>query len=1036
MGLPASDGYDGNLNVRGNLLVVTTGDWRLDGAMHLGAAAFVDGSPIQLHGAIDTHLGADGEGRIDSDLNLQSGYALNVAGSNDTLYLGGTTTVNGVGTVIGGGRLRQVGNLLLNANLTIPAGLDYDWDGLEAAPSHTTINPNRTMTLNANTLDEGDPAADGYDGTIDLLGNLFVNNAAGQWRLDGTLNLLTLLGPAPVLGGTSTLQLYGRINSYGGLNQIDAPIILNEGSIVHVPLDTLRMLRHTTYAGGDVTSDASVSRLDQRGDVTVSGDSTVTISQYDWDGIDTMPSDTTVEAVTTFTLNVDTIDPDDGAYDGNLKVHRGTVIVNLPGTASWQLDGRINVGNDGPTVGSVAGSPIKNHGTISASGMGRIEANLEVTDGGVLRVANPSDTLVLAGFTTYRTLAAFSGMGTLIQQGDALVSGPTDSEGVNVGIYDMDGIETAPSDISILFSGGPFGSDDAFVINADRIDRGDPTADGFDGTLRLTQYVLEVNTAGPWRLDGTLELVSVGSNLPWVTGSDVEMHGRINPVGRGRMQAAVHFKPTAIVNVDMGEILHYDDEVTYDGGTYTGLGTLEHNAGIRVIGNTTINVAVFDMDGSLEDNSIKVDGGSLVLNVNRLDVADNVYDGEMVLSNTLTVNTPMPWSSSGEIRLSGGGAIIGAALTSNGPIIGSGTVKPAGLVNNGGIVADGGTLFLSSDGFPDLDGSANNSTLQATLGNIHITSVPSGPVGFSGGLTIGIAREFRMDHGGLHNRGTINLSGRYIAEFLIQDAALNVDTAVATLDANAVFRFGSITSLNSDLRLAGAVYIEDGAEFSGNQHLRLQSGAALFSDATISVDVFNQGGVVNPGFSAGHFTIDGDYTQQSGALNIELGGAGVGQFDTFNVTGTAKLADTLAISLIDGYTPFGGEAFDILGWGNLTGTFDTLQLPALPGSLSWDTSRLYTTGVLAVVAPVLLGDFNNDGTVDAADYVAWRKGLVAPTPANYNLWLTNFGETSGSGSAASGSVPEPATALLLLFSAAGGFLRRPTFKRVSKLVRA
>jgi probable HAF family extracellular repeat protein len=64
------------------------------------------------------------------------------------------------------------------------------------------------------------------------------------------------------------------------------------------------------------------------------------------------------------------------------------------------------------------------------------------------------------------------------------------------------------------------------------------------------------------------------------------------------------------------------------------------------------------------------------------------------------------------------------------------------------------------------------------------------------------------------------------------------------------------------------------------------------------------------------------------------------------------------------------------------------------------------------------GDFNFDGTVDAADYVVWRKGVgVEPTQENYNLWRTHFGQTAGSGSLADVTVPEPASALLLIVGA-------------------
>jgi hypothetical protein len=70
------------------------------------------------------------------------------------------------------------------------------------------------------------------------------------------------------------------------------------------------------------------------------------------------------------------------------------------------------------------------------------------------------------------------------------------------------------------------------------------------------------------------------------------------------------------------------------------------------------------------------------------------------------------------------------------------------------------------------------------------------------------------------------------------------------------------------------------------------------------------------------------------------------------------------------------------------------------------------------------GDFNGDNEVNAGDYVVWRNNDGAPE--GYDAWRVNFGATAG-GSAANGSVPEPATALLLLFAAAGAFIRQRTF---------
>ena len=40
------------------------------------------------------------------------------------------------------------------------------------------------------------------------------------------------------------------------------------------------------------------------------------------------------------------------------------------------------------------------------------------------------------------------------------------------------------------------------------------------------------------------------------------------------------------------------------------------------------------------------------------------------------------------------------------------------------------------------------------------------------------------------------------------------------------------------------------------------------------------------------------------------------------------------------------------------------------------------------------GDYNRDGTVDAADYVVWRSGLgTTYTQADYDVWRANFGQT-------------------------------------------
>lgn len=63
----------------------------------------------------------------------------------------------------------------------------------------------------------------------------------------------------------------------------------------------------------------------------------------------------------------------------------------------------------------------------------------------------------------------------------------------------------------------------------------------------------------------------------------------------------------------------------------------------------------------------------------------------------------------------------------------------------------------------------------------------------------------------------------------------------------------------------------------------------------------------------------------------------------------------------------------------------------------------------------LLGDYNADGTVDAADYTVWRDSLGGPnSSASYDVWVANFGAGAAPSSRA---VPEPASGLLAAVAA-------------------
>ena len=81
------------------------------------------------------------------------------------------------------------------------------------------------------------------------------------------------------------------------------------------------------------------------------------------------------------------------------------------------------------------------------------------------------------------------------------------------------------------------------------------------------------------------------------------------------------------------------------------------------------------------------------------------------------------------------------------------------------------------------------------------------------------------------------------------------------------------------------------------------------------------------------------------------------------------------------------------------------------------------------LSPSVPGDFNGDDTVDAADYVVWRKNLNAPFAAgDYNTWRSHFGLSVGSGAGIPSrndlAVPEPDVLAVVLTGMFPAFCRR------------
>jgi hypothetical protein len=137
---------------------------------------------------------------------------------------------------------------------------------------------------------------------------------------------------------------------------------------------------------------------------------------------------------------------------------------------------------------------------------------------------------------------------------------------------------------------------------------------------------------------------------------------------------------------------------------------------------------------------------------------------------------------------------------------------------------------------------------------------------------------------------------------------------------------------------------------------------------------------------------------------LEVLNVGAGLLGEFNALSATTLAPGASLSLGNAYV------------GDTTGMRDIEFEFLLAGEID---GRLGAV-VYEPLSATLDGDYNNNGIVDAADYVVWRK--TDGSPEGYNTWRANFGRslaTAGHGAivASSSSVPEPSAWLLTAIAA-------------------
>src|SRR5262249_14109805 len=128
--------------------------------------------------------------------------------------------------------------------------------------------------------------------------------------------------------------------------------------------------------------------------------------------------------------------------------------------------------------------------------------------------------------------------------------------------------------------------------------------------------------------------------------------------------------------------------------------------------------------------------------------------------------------------------------------------------------------------------------------------------------------------------------------------------------------FGTIDSANTLAQHATVNGAVQGN--SADQPLTLSGyikGAGTFDNVIFT-------GTYSPGLSPTIPTVGSMALAPTSTLLMEVGGTTAGgSYDQIQATGALSLGGTLVVSLINGFNPAAGNAFDVLDWSSLSGTF-------------------------------------------------------------------------------------------------------------------
>lgn len=392
----------------------------------------------------------------------------------------------------------------------------------------------------------------------------------------------------------------------------------------------------------------------------------------------------------------------------------------------------------------------------------------------------------------------------------------------------------------------------------------------------------------------------------------------------------------------------YSDQATINFGTRTPV-TLNSQA---LLGVTPLNTALTIGDSA----------GATALNIKSsgiLGMKGNISNAKIIqidtggtLRNDQTANTNNTITGTGSINLQGGtiGRIndFAGGWIFDQNVSGYGTLSAPITVNSGKtLTASGGissapqTLTLSNANLTNsgtIEIKTYN-TLNNTSGNV--VNLGSGNVSMQGGTLAG-SGGYNYTGANFSGYGTISAPLTNSGTVKASGGTLNVSGSLTNTETGTFdILNGSSATATSYTQTAGKTIVN--GTFTSPVTI---NGGILQGSGLIIGNVAVGGGTVGPGNSPGILSVNGDYTQTGGILDIQLLNNTLGSgYDRLYVNGTANLGGTLQIELLPDYILAIGDKFEIIKTtGGISNPFTSFTLTGSPLTGSVTGFKLTTEG--------------------------------------------------------------------------------------------